>query len=275
MFQIDSMSDDLRVSLWNAVSLYFWRKREIRTAAGDGNPDLFVDQPLRRVVSALWIHHLKWPLDEFPETWSETKARIREHFFAALWHEVYDFIEYISPEADRLRDSSAARFMGYCNGVLSRENSAYRFVSGRLAPITNDAEISEIERALQSPSEAVRMHVQAALMMMADKESPDLDGAVLAALQSVEAVVRMIDDHSDADDDFVAAMNRVKDRIGLTGALDDGFLKLCGLTYNQSGFSHTLKDDAALSPDDARFILVSCSAFANYLLTLAQQAKVL
>jgi len=70
-------------------------------------------------------------------------------------------------------------------------------------------------------------------------------------------------------------MNRVRDRVGLTGALDDGFLKLCGLTYNQSGFSHTLSEASNLSPDDARFILVSCSAFANYLLTLAQQAKVL
>ncbi len=271
--QTESMDDDLRVSLWNAVNLYFWSKRDLPQDTGSNGPsDTFTDQPLRRVVSALWIHHLKWPLDELSDTWSQINKRLRDYFFSALWHEVYDFIEYLTPEADRLRDSSSARFMGFCNGVLTRENAGFRFVSGRLVPITSDSEISEIEKALRSPSDAVRTHLQTAVMLIADKENADLDGATLASLQAVEAAVRLIDDDPNAS--FVEAMQRVRSKVGLRCALDDNFLRLCGLTYNEAGFYHSLNEKPRqTSPDDARFILVTCSAFANYLISLARQTN--
>jgi hypothetical protein len=50
--------------------------------------------------------------------------------------------------------------MNFCNSVLEREVSAYRFVAGKIIQITSEAEISEIEEALEvsKPIKGVHIH---------------------------------------------------------------------------------------------------------------------
>lgn len=58
------------------------------------------------------------------------------------------------------------------NRVLSRENSAYLFVSGVLAPITSKDEVDEVEKAIASRDKyaGVRTHMQTALGLLTDRK---------------------------------------------------------------------------------------------------------
>jgi hypothetical protein len=46
---------------------------------------------------------------------------------------------------------------------------------------------------------------------------------------------------------------------------------LYGYTSDTHGIRHALKDDSQPNAEDAKFMLVSCSAFVNYLVEKAQK----
>ena len=48
-------------------------------------------------------------------------------------------------------------------------------------------------------------------------------------------------------------------------ALKEGFLKLYGYTSDEQGIRHAMLDEPNLTAGDARYFLVSCSSFVNYL----------
>jgi len=54
-------------------------------------------------------------------------------------------------------------------------------------------------------------------------------------------------------------------KIELHGALKQAFSRLYAYTSDEKGIRHALLDEPALDFEDARFMLVSCSAFINYL----------
>src|SRR5437899_7026816 len=87
--QVDSMDEDLRVSLWNAVGGFFFR-------------ELADNSVIRKVRSAdsllakLWVNFFKRPLDDRPSGWREARLVLRNFFFSCAWHEVYDFIEFVA-----------------------------------------------------------------------------------------------------------------------------------------------------------------------------------
>jgi len=84
--------------------------------------------------------------------------------------------------------------MDFCNSVLERELSAYRFVEGKITQITTEAEVSEIEEALEisKPSKAVNTHLKRALDLLADRKSPDYRNSIKEAISAVEAICNLI-----------------------------------------------------------------------------------
>ena len=48
-------------------------------------------------------------------------------------------------------------------------------------------------------------------------------------------------------------------------SLKEGFLKLYGYTSNEQGIRHAMLDEPNITAADARYFLISCSSFVNYL----------
>ena len=48
-------------------------------------------------------------------------------------------------------------------------------------------------------------------------------------------------------------------------ALKDGFIKLYGYTSDADGIRHAMLDEPTLTAADARYFLLSCTSFVNYL----------
>ena len=257
VIQTDSMDDDLRNSLWNALTLNYW----------DGVNNNFIDYfPLmKHFVKELWANHFKRPLDTLSDSWSDIYKEIRNEFYSYKWYEVYDFIEFAVD--NYLHEDSNQKFMILCNSFLERELSAYRFVGGKITPITSQEEISTIEEALNIPKpyKTVNIHIKTALTLFSDKKSPDYRNSIKESISAVESICKLITKKKNPT--LSQALKIQKKEIGLHSALEKAFDSLYGYTSDEEGIRHSLLKEAKLYSEDAKFMLVSCSAFVNYLIS--------
>lgn len=258
--QVESMDKALRNRLWNVffplylsgVNEYDWRYKGVQT-----------------FVLRFWDEYLKLPTTSAPQGSSEMRSEIAEYFFKCEWGEVYDFLECLVAYFPTKEYNE--RFIKVCNAVLESELSAYRFVGKQIVPITSEQEISEIEEALESPFKQVSIHLENALKLFSDRESPDYRNSIKESISAVEATCNSL---AGKKVTLGQCLKDVKEKIGLHGALEKAFSSLYGYTSEAEGIRHALMDEPTLSFEDAKFMLVSCSAFVNYLISKASKAGI-
>lgn len=269
--QVESMDADLRIGLWNILTAYFFDK--IRGEL------IYKIPPMHRLLNSIWHSYFKIPLDTLDDWGAKPYAKIRDYFFKAEWNEVYDFVEFVAntyqSETDPKR-SYNQDFMKSCNDILERELSAYRFVGGMITQITSKEEITEVEEALKlmRPLAPISNHLLRALELLANKKSPDYRNSIKESISAVEAICRLIT--SDKSASLGAALDLIEKQgqVKLHPALKSAFDKLYGYTSAAEGIRHALLDETSLQFDDAKFMLVSCSAFVNYLISKASRAGI-
>ena len=262
VIQVDSMDEALRNRLWNALYVYYWNRVENDWLPN--NPNIYL------LVQRLWHSYFKKPIDTLSKVWYETYEEIKVYFFQCPWYEVYDFIEFILhayPEDTEKDKRVNLLFKEFCNSILEQEKSAYRLVDKKFVQITSEVEISEIEKALDEtqPFEAVNTHLKKALDLLVDRKSPDYRNSIKESISAVESICNLIIKEKTT---FGDALNKIekKIRLHLHPALKKAFSNLYGYTCDAGGIRHALHDEENLSFEDAKFMLVSCSAFINYLI---------
>jgi len=164
--------------------------------------------------------------------------------------------------------------MDCCNSILERELSAYRFVAGKITRITSKQEIAEIEEALEMPLKPVNEHIKSALDLLANRKSPDYRNSIKESVSAVEAICRLITKNPKATLgmglDIIERENKVK----MHPALKQAFDKIYGYTSSEGGIRHALSEEPKLDFEDAKFMLVSCSVFVNYLIVKSTKAGI-
>lgn len=265
-FQIDSMDDDLRNGLWNALTIFYWN--QIKPA-----DTVSYYKDLWTLCTTLWLNYFKEPLDTLEDYWFTIYKKLREYFFTCEWYRVYDFIEFIANNYSSQYDKQLnQKFMNHCNSVLEEELSVYRFVGGKITEITTPEEISEIEEALSTPFEGVRIHLKSALDKMSDRKNPDYRNSIKESISAVESLVKLITENPKAE--LGDGLKLIESKVGLHGALKNAFSSLYGYTSNADGIRHALLEESNLTFADAKFMLVCCSAFVNYLTDKIEKAKI-
>lgn len=269
VLQVDSMDEDLRVGLWNAI---FVNIQHTKPSEYFGDA-LWLDEELHTLCRRIWRDYFKNLLDAMEPDWSSFRPAIQKYFLDCEWYEAYDFVEFV---AKNHPDKSGAvpEFIDSCNEVLKKELSAYRFVGCGIAPITSEEEIAEIEEALSLPDalSPVKTHLKDALGKLADRESPDYRNSIKESISAVEALCRLITHDPKAT--LGKALKHIDDIVALHGALQKAFSSLYGYSSDADGIRHALLDEPTLDQEDARFMLVSCSAFINYLVQKASKAGI-
>jgi hypothetical protein len=261
------MDDELRARLWNCLDSCYWRRVPDHHLGATDHP---AAEGVRVLLFRVWDRFWKKPLDSIPAYWSEAYRTLRERFFACPWNEAYDFVEFVAQEHPSPFQNTF--FTEECNHVLEAELSGYRFVSGIVTEITSEQEIVEIEQALDGPPslKPVRTHLQTALERFADRQKPDYRNSIKESVSAVEALCARISGKRKAT--LGDALKIVADKVGLHAALQTAFSSLYGYTSDGDGIRHALLDEQNLTSDDAKFMLVACSAFVNYLTALAGRA---
>ena len=267
VIQINSMDTALRNGLWNVLSFFYWtRVKELNMISHYDDMDT--------LFKRIWHSYFKWPLDTLEDHYPRTYKTIRGYLFKCEWYEVYDFVEFVAQNYPDATKELNKKFMDACNSILERELSAYRFVGGRITEITSEEEISEIEEALRIPDALrnVRTHLKTALDLLADRKSPDYRNSIKESISAVEAVSELIAKNPKAT--LGQALKEIEKKVCLHPALKSAFSSLYGYTSSADGIRHALLDEPNLTFDDAKFMLVLCSAFVNYLIAKVSQAGI-
>ena len=150
------------------------------------------------------------------------------------------------------------------NLIMKQEYVGYRLLNGRAMPITDDQEISEIKEVSTSKYTEVKQHINKALGFLSDRQSPDYANSIKESISAVERMCSIIIGKPTTLGD---ALKKLEDSgVATHPALKSAFMKLYGYTSDASGIRHSGELGGKESTfEEAKFMLVSCCAFVNYL----------
>lgn len=265
--QIQKESIDLKLKngLWNCLTSSYWKK--VNSAHLEKN------NAMGALIQKIWLDYFKEPTDTIPFLWNDTLLTLRNYFFKTSWNDVYDFIEFIPKNYEHQVTNDA--FISGCNTILKREVSAYRFIGGEIVEITSEHEILAIEEALanSTPLKSVYEHLKTALNLLADRESPNYRNSIKESISAVEAICKLITGRPKAT--LGQALKKLGEgNVKIHPALESAFQSMYGYTSDGDGIRHALIDETNLKFMDAKFMLVSCSAFINLLIEKSAEATI-
>lgn len=268
---IDSMPDQLRTTLWN----YFFEICQVNDASNWG-----------RLVRLTARDFRKYPLDRIPHQPWDLRDWLKDYFYELTWAEAYNFLEFfvknfyevthpnLSSYVDvHGRSRASKEVQASINNLLEREHSGFRFVSGFLAPIVDQVEIDEVNETLRTLTghglDGARVHIQTALRLFAQRPSPDYRNSIKESISAIESICRLIGENSSGLEGAIRALDR---KVPIHGALRIGFEKMYAYTCDANGIRHAILEESVIDLTDAKYMIVACSAFANYLSAKANAA---
>ena len=185
------------------------------------------------------------------------------------WYLPYDVLEYLIYYLKNIKHFKPLDLRAiYCplNQILVEEKSGYRMVDGEFVRITSEIEMEEIQTAMHSPFDSVDTHIQKALALYSDRKQPDYENSIKESISAVEAMCNVITSSKGKKATLGEMLKHLKEHgVVIHQSMLDGFDKLYGFTNDARGIRHGGKDEMTQSEEDARYMLVTCSAFVNYL----------
>lgn len=275
IIQIDGMSNELRHSIWNLL-LNLYDRSDQR------DENYWV-----RVANHIAEFFRKVPKDNLPHRPYECREWVKDYFYSLNWLGVYDLTEFIVHNHSVMGKTylsglgiyhdhpvAQSELISELNDLLERELSGYRFVSGFLTPISDKVEVDEIETAVNQARVrgllGTHEHIRTALQQLGKKPTPDYRNAIKEAISAIESIVKQISGQKSPG--LEGALKELSKHIEIHGALQSGFLKLYGYSSDEGGIRHPIVDQPNVGFDEAKFMIVACSAFVNFLISKAEAA---
>lgn len=180
------------------------------------------------------------------------------------WFRVYDFIEkYLSLTGKTKADKMTKEF----NRILEEEVAPYRILDGLVVPIINEAELASINETISTQYDSVNTHIKKALELFSDRQNPDYENSVKESISAVEAMCNIITGLDGTKATLGNAIKKLKDcGVNIHPAMENAFKQLYGYTSDWGGIRHGGSKFVKVPSEDAKYMLVSCSAFVNYLI---------
>jgi hypothetical protein len=268
--QIASMDNDLKNTLWNIL-----REIGLETLS-DTDEYGFDTTVVPNYSSLMWHKHFKLQVEYAPKNKRRLIDKLREIYADSQWFERYELIEYIYNS--KIKGFDKKLFTQAINKCLENEFAGYRFVNGCFMPITNDLEIKSIEESLEIGKQytaltGVNLHINTAIDHLSKKPNGDYRNSIKESISAVEAACRIITGKNSLGDALKELENK---NIIFDSSLTKGFDKLYAYTNNRSSGIRHANIDPHKDPgfDLAKYMLVSCSAFINLLISSANNAGI-
>lgn len=153
------------------------------------------------------------------------------------------------------------------NEVFEKEYIGYRFIDEKITPISDKYEMVAVNEALQNVYQPVREHISKANSLLADRENPDYENSIKESISAVEAICEIIVGESGTLGKLLTKLEQKG--VYIHSALQLAYKNLYGYTSDASGIRHA-KDLGGKDStfEEAKYMLVACSAFVNYLIAL-------
>lgn len=247
----DRMKTTLPFINYSSLEMYLWtnflNKRDI-----DFNENILFDK------SIVFTEYIEDSNNEWYKKLDLIELTIKYLYKPTKRNYIQDYVDSFP--------NIAAFFITQLNNEFKRLNFAYRIVNKEIVEITSEEEISTIEEALNSSKNNIRIHLNKALELYAQKPTGDHRNSIKESISAVEAFCR----EKTEEDTLGKALNKLESNgIIMPKLLKIAFDKLYAYTNQpDTGIRHALMDDEGSyvpQAEEALFMLVSCSAFINYL----------
>lgn len=266
---IDGIDTDIRNRIWNCVLLFYFNRYEQDMGKIEAYDNFKRYHQIKYIFEQIWLNEFVKPWDEFPDYYN-IKYYYRKIIIENKWYEPYDLLESFIKYENDIKESK--KFIEIINSELDKSRSGYRVVGKQLIEMTNDSEINEVDEALRGTSgiKGVQEHLDKAIHKLGDRKNPDYRNSIKESISALEALVRNISGKSKFSD----AIDEIAKKVDLDTAQKEGFKKIYGYTSGENGIRHALMDKDTVQFEDAKYMLVSCSAFINYLIEKARKAGI-
>ncbi|SNR73680.1 AbiJ-NTD4 domain-containing protein [Puniceibacterium sediminis] len=262
---VEDMPPSLRSGLWDALRVFYFD--DIGSDGDDYYSAAQYSSKFEYISKRVQFHYFRVSWDEMPrQPWKYLQV-IKNFFFREDFHKVYEFVEFIlsldSPEGS----VNVHKFQDLCNDILSRERAQFRISAGQFVRITNELELAEISAAGENGlSHGVSEHIRVSAALYSKVPDADYRNSVKESISAVEAAVRYVTGKKTVG--VEKPLKMIESEFSIHPALRSGFEKIFAFTSDADGVRHALLEESSISQADAKFMLVACSAFSNYLITL-------
>lgn len=248
---------DVDLPLFNRIWNIFYN-REHATSSSSFS---FGSQPgkAEQILDALGYSYT-YPDDYFDR--NKNIEKLKNRLIDSEWYVIYDFVEiYVSLFSQKSERELLEKEL---NMVLTEEKAGYRIVDGMIVPITNKYELDALKKALKTKCESVNQHIAKAVSLYSKRRNPDYENSVKESISAVEAMCCIITGRD-------ATLNKTIEKLKNNGvhihpALEKAFISLYAYTCDEKGIRHAGIEFVDAPAEDAKYMLISCSAFVNYLM---------
>lgn len=266
---LNDISDNCKTRILNRFNVFFRMQLDVM-------PSIFI-------LNILWdrLGH-KVDLDLYELENEDIREllmnQINRIWYAQQWYTYYDILEIILSfsvlDSKVIGSNEKEKITNFKNGVnkiFLEENIGYRIINNQVVDITNEEEIDEIEKAMDSIFDTVNNHFEKGLLFYSDRKNSDYKNSIKESISAVESMCCII---CEEKVELGKALGKLeKNGIYIHGAMKNGFQALYGYASDESGIRHGGIEDKEVTEEDAKFMLVTCSAFVNYLKVKFEKMK--
>ena len=270
--QIDNIDQELRNRIWSILFVDYF------------DPNL---EKKSHILRSIWIKFLKLPIDDMPLNDMSSLLNIQRRnkesliykniFFDLDWYRIYDLLEFIVEYENQNDSRILDTLISTVNGAFEEEKSAFRFIDTTIVKIVDKTECSEIEESLEhcAAIPGAKYHIKKALSLLSKRENPDYPNSIKESVSAVETMCRIITGDEKASLGKALDILKKSSPIAIHESLLEAWKKLYGYASDAEGIRHAITDSSNIVDfADAKFMLVSCSAFVNHLIVKANDAKI-
>lgn len=243
----ENLDNETRIGIWNILM----------------NRQYPLDDPFTHM---LWGSYFKRPIDEAPiySYYATDHSFIKQAILTSDWYVPLDISElFVSYWHQQIGDFHIRELINTFNNLFEIECCAYRFMdNGKIVEITSKEEIDDINQAINEQPSEIKTQLNQALAHLSDRKKPDYRNSIKESISAIETLCRKIT----GEITLGKAIHKMEHKgLRLNSQFKDGLEKIYAFTNGPDGIRHALMEEGDLSQADARFMLVLCSAFINYI----------
>lgn len=206
-----------------------------------------------------------------------SNRNVFEQIYAVIIEENYSdvltFIEGIIKCFAIIDGSNASRlnlknkYIETITYIFHSENVNYRIVDDKITDIVDKEQINSLEETLNNPYKVVSEHYSKAIEQLYSVK--DYSNSIKESISTVEAMCQIINGSKET---LGKALNNLK--VEIHPALKSAYSSIYGYTSDENGTRHANGiGEKNATFEEAKYMLVSCSAFVNYLKENLKEGK--